>query len=118
VVVEDMSQKVKAEIEKRLKCAIPSPPRHLIVQAIIFSGKFEFDWRQYYPERWSTDRVLFFTRKRLPMNQPVINSAYKWVQLSISDNIVTIQQHQGARPEETQKSGKTQKEKPFGPTCF
>jgi hypothetical protein len=52
------------------------------------------------------------------MNQPVINSAYKWVQLSISDNIVTIQQHQGARPEETRQNGKKQKEKAFGPTCF
>jgi hypothetical protein len=118
VVVEDMSQRVKGEIEKRLKRAIPSPPRHLIVQSIIFSGKFEFDWREYYPDRWSTDRVLFFTRKRLPMNQPVINSPYKWVQLSMSDNIVTIQQHQGTRPEEAQKRGRKQKEKPFGPTCF
>jgi hypothetical protein len=52
------------------------------------------------------------------MNQPVINSAYKWVQLSINDNIVTIQQHQGARPEEAQEKGKKQKEKPFGPSCF
>jgi len=62
--------------------------------------------------------VLFFTRKRLPMNQPVINSAYKWVELSISDNIVTIQQHQGSRPEEIQKSGEKGKEKAFGPSCF
>jgi hypothetical protein len=52
------------------------------------------------------------------MNQPVINSAYKWVELAINDNIVTIQQHQGARPEETQKKGKTGKDKAFGPTCF
>jgi hypothetical protein len=48
----------------------------------------------------------------------VINSAYKWVEIAINENIVTIQQHQGARPEETQKSGRKQKETPFGPTCF
>ena len=118
VVVEDMSQRVKGEIEKRLKRAIPSPPRHLIVQAIIFSGKFEFDRRQYYPDRWSANRVLFFTRKRLPMNQPVINSEYKWVELSISDNIITIQQHQGTRPKATQAGKKSGKQEAYGPTCF
>jgi hypothetical protein len=52
------------------------------------------------------------------MNQPVINSAYKWVELAINDNIVTIQQHQGSRPEEIQKSGEKGKETPFGPSCF
>ena len=118
VVVEDLGQRVKREIEKRLKRAIPSPPRHLIVQSVIFSGKFEFDRRQYYPDRWSAGRVIFFTRKRLPMNQPVINSAYKWVELSIKDNIVTIQQHQGVRPKETQTSKKEGKQEAYGPSCF
>ncbi len=118
VVVKDLGSKVKRQIEKRLKRAIPSPPRHLIVRSIIFSGKFEFDRRKYYPDRWSPERVLFFTRKRLPMNQPVINSAYKWVKISISGNTVIIQQHQGARQEETQASGKKGKKATFGPVCF
>jgi hypothetical protein len=118
VVVEDLSSRVKQEIEKRLRRAIPSPPRHLIVQSIIFSGKFAFDRRAYYPERWSVERVLFFTRKRLPMNQPVIDSAYKWVELSIDENTVTIQQHQGARPEKIETSEKQGKKETFGPTCF
>ena len=118
VVVEDLSQRVKREIEKRLKRAIPSPPRHLIVQSVIFSGKFEFDRRQYYPDRWSADRVISFTRKRLPMNQPVISSAYKWVELSIKDNMVTIQQHQGVRPEETKPSKRKGKRESYGPACF
>ncbi|MBW1981837.1 MAG: hypothetical protein JRJ12_11510, partial [Deltaproteobacteria bacterium] len=66
VIVEDLSPARKKEIERRLKRAIASPPRHLIVQEIIFSGKFEFDWTRYYPSRWSPARALFFTRKRLP----------------------------------------------------
>ena len=117
VVVEDMSSRVKREIEKRLKKAIPSPPRHLIVRSIIFSGKFEFDRRTYYPDRWSPEKVLFFTRKRLPMNQPVIDSAYKWVELSINDTVVTIQQHQGVRPEGLETSEHKAKKETFGPTC-
>ena len=118
VVVEDLSSRVKGEIEKRLKRAIPSPPRHLIVQSIVFSGKFAFDRRKYYPERWSSERVIFFTRKRLPMNQPVINSRYKWVELSISGNSVTIQQHKGVRPEVPETGGKKGKTAAFGPACF
>jgi hypothetical protein len=115
-VVEDFSQGVRAEIEKRLKRAVASPPRHLIVQSIIFSGKFEFDRRKYYPDRWSAARVLFFTRKRLPVNQPVINSRYKWVDLSIENNTVTIVQRQGVPPEGTEISEK--KSSTYGPACF
>ena len=119
VVVEDLSSRVKKEIEKRLKRAIPSPPRHLIVQSIIYSGKFEFDRRHYYPDRWSREKVLFFTRNRLPMNQPVINSPYKWVELSIKGNKVTIQQRQGARSEEqTQIITRKGKKTAHGPSCF
>ncbi len=118
VVVEDFSSKVKGEIEKRLRRAIPSPPRHLIVQSIIFSGKFEFDRRKYYPDRWSQGRVVFFTRKRLPMNQPVINSPYKWVELSINGNTVIIKQHKGVRPDASEMGGKKGKTEAFGPSCF
>jgi len=118
VVVENLSSKVRGEIEKRLKRAIPSPPRHLIVQSIIFSGKYEFDRRKYYPDRWPPERVVFFTRKRLPMNQPVINSPYKWVELSIRGNTLTIQQRKGVRPETAETAGKKDHTATFGPACF
>ena len=119
VVVEDLSSRVKQEIEKRLRRAIPSPPRHLIVQSIIFSGKFEFDRSQYYPDRWSPEKVIFFTRNRLPMNQPVISSAYKWVEITIDGNVVSIQQRKGNRPEkQTQPVTKKASAESYGPTCF
>ncbi|UCG12504.1 MAG: hypothetical protein JSU72_18775 [Deltaproteobacteria bacterium] len=118
VVVEDLSHEVKTGIERRLKRAIPSPPRHLIVQSIIFSGKYEFDRRKYYPDRWSPAKALFFTRKRLPMNQPVINSPYKWVELSIQGNTVTIQQRRGAPPEKAQGGSQGDKSASYGPSCF
>jgi hypothetical protein len=118
VVVEDLSSRVKGAIERRLRRAIPSPPRHLIVQSIIFSGKFAFDRRKYYPDRWSPEQVVFFTRKRLPMNQPVINSRYTWVELSISGNTVTIEQRKGVRPAALERGGRKDKAEAFGPACF
>ena len=118
VVVEDLSPRIKGEIEKRLKRSIPSPPRHLIVQSIIFSGKFEFDRRRYYPDKWSPGKVIFFTRKRLPMNQPVINSPYRWVELSVKGNTVTIEQRKGTRSEAPETAEKRGKREAFGPACF
>jgi hypothetical protein len=53
------------------------------------------------------------------MNQPVINSPYKWVEFTINGYVVTIQQHQGTRPEEqTQPSTKKARTEAYGPTCF
>ena len=118
VVVEDLSPRVKGEIEKRIRRSIPSPPRHLIVQSIIYSGKFEFDRRAYYPDRWSPTKALFFTRKRLPMNQPVISSTYKWVELSIRGNIITIQQHKGTPPKADKATTRKSNSATYGPVCY
>jgi hypothetical protein len=118
VVVEDLGPEVRREIEKRLTRAIASPPRHLIVQSIVFAGKFEFDRRKYYPDHWSPARVIAFTRKRLPMNQPVISSPYKWVDLSIHGNTVTITQHQGTPPKGTERQTKGGKVETWGPSCI
>ena len=118
VVVEDLSLRVKGEIEKRIRRSIPSPPRHLIVQSIIYSSKFEFDRRDYYPDRWSSAKALFFTRKRLPMNQPVISSTYRWVELSIQGNIITIQQYKGNPPKSDETTTRKSKSEPYGPVCY
>jgi hypothetical protein len=118
VVVEDLSLRVKGEIEKRIRRSIPSPPRHLIVQSIIYSGKFEFDRRDYYPGRWSPTKALSFTRKRLPMNQPVISSTYKWVELSIRGNIITIQQYKGNPPKAVEAATRKSKSETYGPVCY
>jgi hypothetical protein len=118
VVEQGGTPEVKAEIEKRLKRAIPSPPRHLIVQSIIFSGSFTFDRRRYYPDRWSPGMVLFFMSKRLPTNQPVIESPYKWVEITISGNTVSIEQHQGVPPQTHRTRRKQDESTSFGPSCF
>jgi len=117
LMVDAPSPQLRREIEKRLLRAIPSPPRHLIVQAITLSGKFSFPWRRYYPARWSPSRALFFTRKRLPLNQPVIRSRYKWVELTIVGETIVIEQRQGMPPREAAFGDKRGKPEPWGPSC-
>ncbi len=49
VVGNDLPRSVRAEIEKRLRKAIVSPPRHVIVRSILSERFFEFDPSVYYP---------------------------------------------------------------------
>jgi len=90
----DLPRAVRAEIEKRLRKAIVSPPRHVIVRSILSDGFFEFDPFHYYPERWSPSRMLHFTYTRLPLDQPSLNSAYKTIRLSWVDKRIRVQQIQ------------------------
>jgi hypothetical protein len=117
VMVDGPSAQVRREIEKRLLRAIPSPPRHLIVQSIVLSGRFSFPWRRYYPARWSPSRALFFTRKRLPLNQPVISSRYRWVELSMVGETIVLEQRQGSPPRDAAPSDKGAKPERWGPSC-
>jgi hypothetical protein len=117
VVVEEAGSHLRREIERRLVRAISSPPRHLIVQAIVLSGRFTFEWRKYYPVRWSPSRALFFTRKRLPLGQPVISSRYKWVELTIAGDMIVIEQRQGIPPQDAFPGDRRGKPEPWGPSC-
>ena len=117
VVVEELSSHLRREIETRLLRAIASPPRHLIVQSIVLSGRFTFDWRKYYPARWPPSRALFFTKKRLPLNQPVISSRYKWVELTIVGDMIVIEQRHGIPPQDALPGDKRGKPEPWGPAC-
>jgi hypothetical protein len=117
VMVDDPSPQVRREVEKRLLRAIPSPPRHVIVQSIVLSGRFSFPWRRYYPARWSPSRALFFTRNRLPLNQPVISSRYRWVELAMVGETIVIEQRQGIPPRDAARGDKRRKPEPWGPSC-
>lgn len=76
-----LSASVIRQIEKRLKQAIVSPPRHVIVRSMIFEGYFEFEPARFYPPRWSRDRMMHFTYWRLPLNQGVLNNPHQQVRL-------------------------------------
>jgi len=81
VVGNDLPRSVRGEIEKRLRKAVVSPPRHVIVRSMISEGFFEFDPFHSYPGRWSPSRMLHFTHNRLPLDQPSLNSAFKTIRL-------------------------------------
>jgi hypothetical protein len=96
VVGDDLSRLLRAEIEKRLRKAVVSPPRHVIVRSILSEGFFEFDPFHYYPVRWSPSRVLHFTYNRLPLDQPSLNSAFKTIRLSWVGKNLRVEQIQRA----------------------
>jgi hypothetical protein len=86
---------VKA-IEKRLARAIVSPPRHVIVRSMLFQGFFEFDPAKYYPKRWRKSLMLFFTYRRLPLEQSLLSNLYQTVQLSWVGEIIRVERVQRA----------------------
>jgi hypothetical protein len=94
VVADGLTRKSKAKIEKRLKRAIVSPPRHVIVDTIIEKGCFEFDPLDYYPSRWPPQRMYHFTYHRLPLDSPFFNSPFKTVRVSWADGKIRIERIQ------------------------
>ncbi len=86
IVGSELSKEMIREIEGRIKKAIASPARHVIVREMIFQGRFEFDPLEFYPSRWSRSRMLHFTYRRLPMEQAVVSNAYQTVKLLWKDD--------------------------------
>jgi len=90
VVREDSSAAVRNEIEKRLKRAVVSPPRHVIVRSMLESGTFQFDPFAYYPARWSRKRMRHFTWHRLPLEQSSLTSVYQTVELDWEGDLLRV----------------------------
>lgn len=90
IVARNATPSRKREIEKRLKKAIVSPPRHVIVRGMIANGSFEFDPSKYYPEHWPQSRMLHFTYHRLPLQQPALTTTYQTVQLAWVDGGIRV----------------------------
>lgn len=82
VIGEDLARATTERIEARLRKAVVSPPRHLIVEAVMRDGRFEFDPHRTYPKRWSRARMLHFTYRRLPLHQSALVSPYRTVFVS------------------------------------
>jgi len=77
VVGSGLNRAVRATIEKRLRKAVSSPPRHVMVRSILMDGFYEFDPSLFYPSRWSRSRMLRVTYLRTPMEQSGLSSPYK-----------------------------------------
>lgn len=94
IVAEFLDRRSMFTIEKRLKKAIPSPARHVIVRSMILDGYFQFDPYRYYPAHWTKDTAMRFTYSRLPLQQGALCTPYKTVQLSWADGLIRVEQVQ------------------------
>ncbi len=91
VVSEDISRSDRFRLEKRLKKALVSPPRHIVVEGILNEGFFEFDPLGYYPDRWSKKRILYFTIHRLPLDNAALSSPYQTVCVEWRDTKIRVE---------------------------
>jgi hypothetical protein len=94
VVRNGLNSAIRDQIEHRLMKAIVSPPRHMIMEAIIRDGFYEFDPLKFFPDRWSKDRMMYFTYLRLPLDQSALNSPYREPKLSWVDGKIRVERVQ------------------------
>lgn len=78
----NLSPSMIKSIEKRLRRAVISPPRHVVAQCMVFDGYFEFDPSMYYPDHWNKNQMIRFTYYRLPLEQGALCNPYQTVKLS------------------------------------
>jgi hypothetical protein len=119
VVGDALSPTMIRTIEKRVKHAIASPARHVIVRCMITDGFFEFDPLRYYPERWSKSRMLHFTNLRLPHQQGVISNPYQTPRLSWVEERIRLDRIQRTeRYDPVIRTARQAKHAFAVPTCF
>lgn len=90
LVGDTLSPPVIRTIEKRIRHAIASPARHVIVRSMIMEGYFEFDPLRFYPKRWSRSRMIHFTNHRLPHAQGVVSNPYQAARLTWVDDRIRV----------------------------
>jgi hypothetical protein len=119
IVGTGLGRSKKKEIEKRLGRAIVSPPRHVIVDAMIRHGSYEFDPSPWYPAHWSKSRVLHFTYHRLPLQQSSLNTPHKTVRLSVVDGKIRVERVQrGEKYDPVVRSKREAMRRLMVPSCF
>lgn len=91
VVAEDLARSTRARIESRLKRALVSPPRHVIVDRLIMDGFFEFDPLDYFPKRWTREKMYHFAVHRLPLDSAALNSPYRTVRITWTDGKIRVE---------------------------
>ncbi len=119
VVGTDIDRTVAATIKKRLDKAIVSPPRHVIVRSLVFDEVFEFDPGKYYPEKWSRDRMMQFTMRRLPVEQSVVSNAHQEPMLSwVGDRIRIERVQRSQRVDDVVRTVRESRRAFEVPSCF
>ena len=115
----DPGASARRRIEHRLGKAVVSPPRHVIVRAMVQEGRFEFDPTSYYPERWTRSQMLHFTFRRLPLEQAALSTPHKKVRLSWADGKIRVERVQRrARYDPVIGTRYEARRRKFVPSCF
>jgi hypothetical protein len=119
VVANYLARPAVRQIEKRLRMAVISPPRHVIVRSMVFDGHFEFDPHKYYPSHWSPSRMIHFTFHRLPLQQGALCNPYQTVQLSwVGDKILVTRVQREKKHDPVIRTLKEAKQALAVPSCF
>ncbi|GLI32661.1 hypothetical protein [Desulforhabdus amnigena] len=119
VVGNGLSRRTIHEIEKRIKKAIISPPRHVIVRSMVMDRFYEFDPLEYYPRHWSKDQMIRFTHLRLPNHQSTLNNMYQQVRLSWVNEKIHVERIQRERKYNPIIRSQREAQKLFRvPSCF
>lgn len=91
VVAEEVTRSTRSKIEKRLHRAVVSPPRHVIVDRLIMNGFFEFDPLDYFPKRWTKEKMYHFAVHRLPLESAALNSPYRTVRITWCNEKIRVE---------------------------
>lgn len=119
VVGDGLDRSGTKEIEKRLKKAITSPPRHVIVRSMVMDGCFEFDPLKYYPARWSHGQMLRFTTYRLPLEQSALCNPHQTVEIFWKEGLIRVHRIQrDAKHDPVIRTMEEAKERFQVPSCF
>jgi hypothetical protein len=116
---DHLSPPVIRQIEKRLRKAVISPPRHVIVRSMIFDGYYEFDPGRFYPERWSRELMMHFTYHRLPLSQGVLNNPHQQVRLAWVEDKIRIDRVQRSKKyDPVMRNAHEARKHMMVPSCF
>lgn len=119
VVGDTLSPAAIRTIERRIKQAIASPARHVIVRSMITDGYFEFDPLRFYPERWSRSRMLYFTNLRLPHTQGVVSNPYQVARVYwVGDRIRVDRVQRAEKFDPVIRNAREARRSFVVPTCF
>jgi len=119
VVMRTNHPAVARVIETRLQKAVPSPPRHVVVESVLTQGFYEFDPFQYYPSRWPRARMIHFSSCRLPIHFPPLATPHRKMTLGWKGDLIRIERVQrGEKFDPVITSYKEEMRRRFAPLCF
>lgn len=119
IVRDDAAPSLRNAIENRLKRAIASPPRHVIVRSMFDSGSFVLDPSKYYPSRWSKKRMHHFTWHRLPLEQSALTTVYHTVKLEWEGGLLRVERiRRTEKYDPIVRSKKDSMRRLMVPSCF